>query len=102
MLRAVLDTNILVDYLGGIEAARVELSRYRFPAVSLITWMEVLVGARGADEEAALRSFLGRFEVLPVTAAVAERAVALRREHHIRLPDAVIWATAEVSGYLRW
>jgi predicted nucleic acid-binding protein len=28
---------------------------------------------------------------------VAESAVELRRKHHIRLPDAIIWATAQVN-----
>ena len=31
---------------------------------------------------------------------VTEQAVALRREHRIRLPDAIIWATARASGAL--
>lgn len=99
-MNAVLDTNILVDYLHGEEAARQEIERYESPAISLITWMEILVGARDAAEDEALRSFLGRFDLRTLTPPIAERAVALRREHRMRLPDALIWATAQDLGAL--
>ncbi|MGI0016746.1 MAG: PIN domain-containing protein, partial [Nitrososphaera sp.] len=36
------------------------------------------------------------FEITPVDVAVAEQAVQLRRAHRLRLPDAIIWATAQV------
>jgi len=68
--------------------------------MSLITWMEVLVGAADSEEEATLHAFLDRFEILPVTLPVAERSVELRREHRLRLSDAIIWATADVAGRL--
>ena len=45
MVKALLDTNILIDYLRGVGAARTELGRYQDKAISIITWMEVLVGA---------------------------------------------------------
>lgn len=93
-MRALLDTNILVDYLRGSEKARAEIERYDRPAISLVTWMEFLSGARDEGEEAELRGFLARFELLPITLQVAEEAVGLRRERAIRLPDAIIWATA--------
>ena len=97
-MRAILDTNILIDFLGGIDEARTEIGLYEEPAISLISWMEVLAGARDDREEAMLRSFLTRFDIQPVTTAVAEEAVKLRRRAGIRLPDAIIWGTARVHG----
>jgi predicted nucleic acid-binding protein len=38
------------------------------------------------------------FQVLPITPAVAERAALLKRSHRLKLPDAVIWATALENG----
>jgi predicted nucleic acid-binding protein len=99
-VRSVLDTCILVDYLRGVEAARVEIARYERPAVSVVTWMEVLAGTAGEEEGRTVRAFLGRFDVLPLTPAVAERAVAIRRARRVRLPDAVIQATADDLGAL--
>lgn len=99
MVRALFDTNILIDYLGGVNDARQELARYEYRAISTITWMEVLVGA-APDEDAAIRAWLLSFDVIGVDGAIADRAVAIRKERRIRLPDAIVWATAQVHSLL--
>lgn len=99
MVKALFDTNILVDYLNAVPEARTELQRYTEKAVSVITWMEVMVGASN-ELEAATRRFLNGFDVVAVDQQIAERAVGLRRSHRIKLPDAVIWATAQTRGML--
>ena len=99
-MRALFDTNILVDYLNGIAAARQELARHEQRAISVITWAEVLVGARDEADEQAIRAYLSTFEVADVDRDVAAEAVRLRREHRLRLPDALIWATARRRGAL--
>ena len=99
-MRAVLDTNILIDFLSGAGKGKKEIDRYAHPRVSIVTWIEVMVGARDEAEERSLRDFLKRFEVEPLTADVAAEAVRLRREHGIGLPDAVIWATSRVHECL--
>lgn len=56
--------------------------------------MEILVGEKENDQQ--LRDFLqSHFEIAPIDLAVSEIAVKLRRENRIRLPDAIIWATAK-------
>ncbi len=92
-----LDTNILIDFLNGIPAAREILEREEASAISRITWMEVMAGAVDAREDKALRGWLARFEVLPVDEQVADEAVAIRRSDRLRLPDAIIRATARTS-----
>ena len=99
MVKALFDTNILVDYLNAVPAARTELERYSERAISIITWMEVMVGA-GIDLEAGTRRFLRGFDVVAVDERIADRAVSLRRRHRIKLPDAVIWATAQANAML--
>ena len=94
-MNAVFDTNIVIDALNGVAAADAEYNRYERVLINRITWMEVLVGAQ--EDDAQVRDFLEtQFETIPLNLAVAERAVQLRREHHIRLPDAIIWATAQI------
>ena len=95
-MNPLLDSCLLIDALSGIEAARTYLRGLRGAAISQMTWIEVLVGAVGAEEEARVRSFLGTFEVLAVDAPVAEEAVRLRRARRLKLPDAIILATARV------
>ena len=92
------DTNILIDHLNGIKKATKELQRSDDLAISVITWIEVMTGAANKAQEAILRAFLTNFECLPVTNAVAERAAENRRSRRIKLPDAVILATAETAG----
>jgi predicted nucleic acid-binding protein len=72
-----------------------EYSRYERVLISRITWMEVLVGAPADDTQ--VRDMLETlFEIIPLDLVVAERAIQLRRAHRIRLPDAIIWATAQI------
>lgn len=98
-MRALLDTNILIDYLNGVEVARLELARYKKPAISIITWIEVLVGAAVAAETAT-RKFLAAFELIGVTPEIAERAVTLRKLDRMRVPDAIILATAQTENII--
>ena len=98
-MRAIFDTNILIDYLNGVDAARAELARYERPAISVISWIEVLVGTKPAVE-AATRGFLATFERVELSSDIADRAVALRRKTRLRIPDAIILATARVGGLL--
>lgn len=81
--------------LDGIEQARRELKRYSTPNISIVTWMEVMVGAQDRAQENTLRAFLSTFEVISLTEAIAERSVMLRRKRRVRLPDAIIWASAQ-------
>jgi predicted nucleic acid-binding protein len=99
MVKPLFDTNILIDYLNGASQARDELSQYEDPAISIITWMEVLVGA-SEPEEARTRAFLDRFDVVELDEAVAEAAVQLRRAKRLKLPDAIVWACAKTKGRL--
>ena len=94
MVKALFDTNILIDYLQGVPDAREEMARFEDAAISIVTWMEVMVGAT-AENEAATRAFLSGFRLVGIDRAQAERAVPLRREHRMKLPDAIIWAAAQ-------
>jgi len=98
-MKALLDTNILIDYLNGIDAAREEICRYEKPLISTITWMEVMVGVND-DEHQVIRSFLSRFTQVNIDAEVAEIAVSIRRKFRMRLPDAIIWASAKRENAL--
>lgn len=97
MVSVLFDTNILIDYLNGLDHAKAEIERFSDKAISLITWMEVMVGAT-PETEAVMRGFLNSFIPLPMDERVAATAVALRKQHKIKLPDAIIWATAQENG----
>ena len=99
-LNALLDSDILLDFLDGHAAAAREIARYHECCVSIISWMEILAGARTQTDEDVRRGFLGHFRLVPLTAQVAEEAVKLRREYRLKLPDAIICASAITENCL--
>ena len=94
------DTNILIDFLNGIPAAQITLTTFSRRIISRLTWMEVMVGVKDTAAENTARNFLSQFEIHELTPEIAEAAVTLRRHHQpkLRLPDAIILASARRSG----
>jgi predicted nucleic acid-binding protein len=99
MVKAVIDTNILVDYLHGVAPAKAELALYKNPAISVITWIEVMEGTT-PQTEVTVQAFLRSFDLLQIDAKIAARAAQLRKARRIKLPDAIIEATAQVHQCL--
>ena len=99
-MKALFDTNILIDYLNGVEAAKTEIDRTTERLVSVITWMEVLAGARDEAEEDVIDLFLRDFRIVELTRRVAREAVEIRRSRRMRLPDAIVWAAARSESAL--
>jgi predicted nucleic acid-binding protein len=99
VVKALFDTNILIDFLRGVPEARDELKRYEDRAISVVTWMEVMAGAPTSAERGT-RAFLDGFVLVGLNETVAERAVTLRRTHRLKLPDAIVWASAQVQAML--
>ena len=99
MVKALFDTNIILDHIKGIDGAMLELIRYADRAISIVTFIEVLVGTTPTTE-ATERALLSQFQIVLLDNEVAEEAAALRRTHRMKLPDAIIWASARVQGRL--
>ena len=99
-MKALFDTNILIDYLSGVDAARVELEKHAERLISVVTWMELLAAAHNEEEEDVIEMFLRDFQLAEITRPIAREAVAIRRDHRVRLPDAIIWASARAESAL--
>jgi len=97
-MKAVFDTNILIDYLNGFSEAAKELALYDEKIISVITRVEVMAGARSGDQEIILRTFLASFTVIGLDNRVADRTIDLRRTLRLKIPDAIIYATAREQG----
>jgi predicted nucleic acid-binding protein len=98
-----LDTDVLVEFLRGRpRAAEFLESTEGSLAISAVSVAELFAGTRGKKEEAALETFLGAFEIVPIDAATAREAGKLRREfgrsHGTGLADAMIAASARRRG----
>lgn len=104
----VLDSDAVVGFLDRNDAlhdaadlAIRDLVREQRLLVSVVTYAEVLTGARLGhhDEDQVKGFFVGLIsDVLPVDVAVADMAADLRsRSKSLRMPDALILATAETD-----
>jgi toxin FitB len=82
------DTDVFIDHLRG--AAELKPRRHRVH-YSVITRAELFAGDSASDLFAQL---LAPFREVEVDRSIAERAGRVRRETGIRLPDALIAATA--------
>jgi len=99
-MNAVIDTNILVDFLQTSKEAASELGRYERLFVSRITWIEFLVGTRDAEDKSVREALLSNCTLLEIDRAVATEAISIRQNSRLKLPDAIILATARVHGLL--
>jgi predicted nucleic acid-binding protein len=92
VLKRVLDTNAILCILGG------KLARPLTPAqyfVSIISEMELLSYPSLDDAALAqIRRFLYEVTVVELTEEIRELAIDLWRRHALKLPDAMVAATA--------
>ena len=82
------DTDVFVDHLRG--AAELKAGRHRLH-YSVITRAELFAGSTATN---IVTQLLGPLREVAVDRNIAERAGRVRRETGIRLPDALIAATA--------
>ena len=93
-----LDTNILVYALKGISSVIPYFDENCF--VSVITEIEITGIAGLEKKELSVRQSAVDFcTVIPLTTAIKNEAIRLKQQFRIKLPDAVIAATALVEGY---
>ena len=98
MASDLLDSAIVIDHMNGIAAATAYLELLESPGISIVTWIEVMAGLRDPQSEALGRTLLRSFELVPLSEAIAEEAVRIRRDRRLKLPDAIILATARQIG----
>jgi predicted nucleic acid-binding protein len=93
----IFDTNILIDYLNGKQLAKEALDKYQPNAMSIISYLEVMVGTT-KDNKAIIKEFLDSFEILNIRTNIADEVIAIRNNLKIKLPDAIILATAKTHN----
>lgn len=92
MADILVDTDVFVDHLRGAHELKADRHRLHY---SVITRAELLAGTTASD---LVTRLLGPLREVEVDRNVAERAGRVSREAGIRLPDALIAATALQHG----
>jgi len=94
------DTDVLIWLFRGQKSAARRVERAERRAVSVVTYMELLQGARNREEMSSIKDFLVElsFDLLPLTENIGHRASIYMEEYALRaglrLADALIAATA--------
>jgi len=103
MSKVVFDTDVLIEFLRGRDAARaflLDVTRDAIPCCSVITVAELHAGMRPEESEPT-GALLDGLEILPVTRRVAEVAGRFKKassSRRLELADCLIAATAFLEG----
>jgi len=98
-----LDSNVIIGYLAGkIPSSGMEVVSEivaKRPNISVISQIEVLRFNDTPENEAVLEEFINMSKIHPLSNNIVERTIKLCKQIKIKLPDAIIAATAIVEGY---
>jgi|GEM_PF-6300130 len=86
------------DYLNEIEEARHELALYEDKAISIITRMDVLIGTNDLTDKKTRIWLQNVFTAVPLDEQISDNTIEIRKTNKIKLPDAIIYATAQVTA----
>ncbi len=92
------DTDILIDISKGNNKAIKFLDTLAESKISVISAMELVVGARNKKEIIAIEDFLTSYERIHINEEISVKALELIKQHSLSeglsIPDAFIGATA--------
>ncbi|WP_448267879.1 type II toxin-antitoxin system VapC family toxin [Nostoc sp. DSM 114159] len=88
-----LDTNIVLYFLGGRLVNPLPSGQY---FISVITEIELLsYPSLSSDEETQIIGFLNKITIIGIDNNIKNLTIAFRKQYKLRLPDAIIAATAK-------
>lgn len=90
----VLDTNIVIYLLDGDQVIA-NLLNDKLIAISMITELELLSYQISKEDERVIRNFISECQVVEINQTIKERAISLRKKFNVKLPDAIVAATAD-------
>lgn len=91
-----MDTNAVVDFFNGkLPAKGKYLMAAQQPAISVITHIELLSNKNIPPAEwAQMQNFISSAFIYALESQIVQQTIALRQQHKIKTPDAIIAATA--------
>jgi predicted nucleic acid-binding protein len=92
--KILIDTNIALYLLGGDATLALALDQKEI-FLSVVSEMELLSYPKITEVEIKrIKSFIADCNLLELTPTVKERTITIRRNYNLKLPDAIIAATA--------
>ena len=99
-----IDTNAIIDYLRekmpvtGMSFMNAVIDAV--PVISVITKIEVLGFNAPEEHYQLLENFMDDATILPLTEDIVNKCIEIRKKHKVKLPDAIIAATALASNLI--
>lgn len=98
-----IDSNVVIEFLGGLLPSSASnrlqsIADRNSHHLSVINQIELLGFNAPASEMQSLEAFIASSVILPLSNKVVQKTIELRKTRKIKLPDAVIAATALVHG----
>ena len=95
--RVLLDSNIIISATNNLIDISSILNQYSQYYISIVTYMEVLgFNFTKEHEEGKVKALLESFIILDVNHKIATEVISIRKKRKIKLPDAIIFASAKL------
>ncbi|MEN9610547.1 MAG: hypothetical protein RLZZ628_1361 [Bacteroidota bacterium] len=94
--KGLLDSNVIIDASKGIISTGDLINQYDYLYTSIISYVETL-GYRfeDAEEKELVLQILSHVEIVDLNQQIADIAIEYRQRRKIKLPDALVLATAK-------
>lgn len=94
--KALLDSNIIIYLSKNMVDVADLLEKYEYLYISIITYMEVLgYKFEKSEEKAIITEIVNTFDIINLDHEIANKVIEIREKNKIKLPDAIILATAQ-------
>ena len=97
MERYLVDTNVVVDNVRGVERAQKFIKKH-LPSVSQVSIAELIEGVKNKSHLRAINAVIADLEIIPINASKATQAIELMQQfflsHNLKFLDALIAAAA--------
>jgi len=93
--KAILDSNVIIDAVRTLIDVEKSIFQYEFVYISLITYIEVLgYNFQNENDKLMTMQLLRLFEIINPDIDIADLTIGYRKIKKIKVPDAIILATA--------
>jgi len=94
--KALLDSNVIIDASKGIISTQDIVSNYDYLYTSIISYVETQgYNFEDSEEKEIVSEILNSLEIVNLNKEIADIAIDYRKQKKIKLPDALILATAK-------
>ena len=94
--KALLDSNVIIEASKGVISINSNIKKHKYLYISIISYIEVKgFNFSNIDEKSAIESILKIIPTINLDLQISEIAINLRKIRKVKLPDAIILATAK-------